>query len=168
MASAGPRYLVVAKWLRIRASVVTHLCIARGLAHLTESAADSCLRSPRPTLTSHPAANPSDRQMPLPADGWLDLGPGWLFDSIRDAVVVADAETGRIALWNPFASELFGFTSDDVLGHALPDLIADLQEAPQWTAARAAGSGPDLVELFARRKDQSEVLVELTLSRLES
>jgi hypothetical protein len=23
-------------------------------------------------------------------DGWLDLGPGWLFASIRDAVIVAD------------------------------------------------------------------------------
>ena len=69
------------------------------------------------------------------AAGWLDLGAGWLFDSIRDAVVVADAQTGRIALWNPAATELFGFTSDDVLGNALPDLIADLHEAPQWTAA---------------------------------
>src|SRR6266851_1417234 len=97
---------------------------------------------------------------PPRAGGWLDLGAGWLFDSIRDAVGVADAETGRIARWNPGATELFGFTSDDVLGYALPDLIADLQEAPQWTAARAAGSGPALVELFARRKDESEVLVE--------
>jgi PAS domain S-box-containing protein len=102
------------------------------------------------------------------AGGWLDLGAGWLFDSIRDAVVVADAETGRIALWNPAATELFGFTPDDVLGLALPELIADLQEAPEWTTARTGGSGPDLVELFARRKDDSEVLVELTLSRLES
>src|SRR5438105_1904966 len=96
-----------------------------------------------------------------PTAGWLDLGAGWLFDSIRDAVVVADAETGRIALWNPAATQLFGFTPDDVLGQALPDLIGDLQEAPQWTAARAGSSDPDLVELFARRKDDSEVLVEL-------
>ena len=65
------------------------------------------------------------------AGGWLDLGAGWLFASIRDAVVVADAGSGRIALWNPAATELFGFTSEDVLGLALPELIADLQEAPQ-------------------------------------
>ena len=37
-------------------------------------------------------------------DGWLDLAPGWLFASIRDAVVVARADTGRIALWNPATS----------------------------------------------------------------
>src|SRR5260370_8479555 len=90
--------------------------------------------------------------------GGLHLGAGWLFDSIRDAVVVADAETGRIALWNPAVTELFGFTSDDVLGHALPDLIAALQEAPQWTAARASRSGPDLIQLFPQRNPESELL----------
>ena len=63
-----------------------------------------------------------------PSTTWLDLGPGWLFDSIRDAVVVADADTGRIALWNPVATELFGYTSDEVLGVALSDLIDDLRE----------------------------------------
>ena len=32
------------------------------------------------------------------APGWLDVGPGWLFTSIRDAVVVADAGTAHILL----------------------------------------------------------------------
>jgi PAS domain S-box-containing protein len=101
------------------------------------------------------------------ADIWLDLGAGWLFAGIRDAVVVADAADGRIALWNPAATELFGFSSDEVLGQPLPDLLVDLHEAPQWIAARAGRSAPELVELFARRKHGPEVLVELTLSRLE-
>ena len=30
---------------------------------------------------------------------WLDLGAGWLFDSIRDAVIVTDAASGQIALF---------------------------------------------------------------------
>jgi len=75
-----------------------------------------------------------------PADGWLDLGPGWLFDSIRDAVVVADAETGRIVLWNPFASELFGYSADEALAVPLFDMVDDLHETPEWVAARSAGS----------------------------
>ena len=54
-------------------------------------------------------------------DGWLDLEPGWLFASIRDAVVVTDAETNRIVLWNPAAVELLGFQSADVLGRPLPE-----------------------------------------------
>src|SRR5438876_9898785 len=87
------------------------------------------------------------------AAGWLDLGPGWLFDSIRDAVVVADADTGRIALWNPFASELFGYTADEAHGLALFELIDDLDETPEWLAAGSTGARRQTVELFARSKE---------------
>jgi PAS domain S-box-containing protein len=104
-----------------------------------------------------------------PADGWLDLGPGWLFASIRDAVVVVDAEHGRIALWNPAATDLLGFPPDDVRGRALADLVLDLEATPQWSAARSGeGSESSLVELFARRQDDTEICVELTLSQLAS
>jgi PAS domain S-box-containing protein len=104
----------------------------------------------------------------MASDGWLDLGPGWLFDSIRDAVVVADAETGRIALWNPVASELFGYSQTEVLGVALSDLVDDLRETPEWVATLAGASKRRTTELFARRKDRLELCIELTLSRVES
>src|SRR3954468_14277290 len=100
------------------------------------------------------------------ADGWLDLGAGWLFDSIRDAVIVADAATGRVALWNPAATELFGFASDEILGRPFGDLVFDLAEAPEWTLARDGAALPQTVELFAHRKQAPDVCVELTLSRL--
>ena len=32
-----------------------------------------------------------------------DLGIGRLFEDVRDAVIVADAATGQIVLWNPAA-----------------------------------------------------------------
>jgi PAS domain-containing protein len=37
-----------------------------------------------------------------------DLGIGQLFETVRDAVVVADADTGRIVLWNPAAALSYG------------------------------------------------------------
>src|SRR5579859_930209 len=128
------------------------------LAHPSRLAADSFHRMR--SITSAPTLRPSD--------GWLDLGPGWLFDSIRDAVVVADAESRRIALWNPVASELFGYLPAEVLGVALSDLVDDLDLTPEWAAAAGGASRHQTVELFARRKDGVEVCVELTLSRVES
>jgi PAS domain S-box-containing protein len=105
-------------------------------------------------------------------ESWLDLGPGWLFTSIRDAVVVADASDGRIALWNPAATELLGFAADEVLneGRHLADLILDVDATPHWKAVCEPGmpAPSATVELFARRKDRSEVCVELSLSRLET
>jgi PAS domain S-box-containing protein len=114
-------------------------------------------------LGSHPSS-----------DGWLDLGAGWLFTSIRDAVVVADVNDGRIALWNPAAAELFGFAAQDVLGQPLSELIHDLDATPQWAAVRAGQpSTPGLgqarpLELFARRMDGPEVCIELTLTPVHS
>ena len=47
--------------------------------------------------------------------GWLDLGPGWLFEHIRDAVAVVDAH-GTIRLWNPAAEQLFGHEAATIVG----------------------------------------------------
>jgi PAS domain S-box-containing protein len=103
-----------------------------------------------------------------PAPGWLDFGPGWLFTSMRDAIVVVDDTTAQIVLWNPAATELFGFSVEEAQQLSLTDLVADVQETPQWSAARAGGPSRHVVELFARRKFGAEVCVELTLSRLDS
>jgi len=68
---------------------------------------------------------------------WLNLGPGWLFASIRDAVVVVSAESGEIALWNPAAVELFGYSPSEVLGRPLPELIFGLEHPREWALALA-------------------------------
>ncbi len=106
-----------------------------------------------------------------PGSSWLDLGPGWLFTSIRDAVVVADAATSEIVLWNPAATELFGFAAEEALALPLPKIVDDLDSTPQWAAVR--DGTPDrmarqTLELFAQCKSGRDVCVELTLSRLEN
>ena len=40
-----------------------------------------------------------------------DLGIGRLLENIRDAVIVADANTGRMVLWNPAAENIFGYSA---------------------------------------------------------
>jgi PAS domain-containing protein len=53
--------------------------------------------------------------MALPNNGGVlapqDLGMGSLFETIRDAVIVADANTGRMVLWNPAAEKIFGYST---------------------------------------------------------
>jgi PAS domain S-box-containing protein len=82
--------------------------------------------------------------------------------------VVTDAAVGRIALWNPVATELLGYHADEVLGVGLAELIDDLRETPEWVAALGGESDKQTFELFARRNDGLEVCLELTLSRIES
>ena len=75
------------------------------------------------------------------SEGWLDFGSGWLFTSMLDAIVVAEADTARIALWNPAASRLFGLEPDEALQRSLADQIAYeglLVVAPDLTS----GFGP--------------------------
>ena len=37
-------------------------------------------------------------------------GIGSLFEKVRDAVIVADAETQQIVHWNPAATNIFGYS----------------------------------------------------------
>jgi PAS domain S-box-containing protein len=54
-----------------------------------------------------------------------DLGMGRLFESIRDAVIVADANTGRMVLWNPAAERIFGYSTAEALGMSVERLVPD-------------------------------------------
>jgi PAS domain-containing protein len=65
--------------------------------------------------------------MTLPNEGELlapqDLGIRHLFESIRDAIIVADAHTGRIALWNTAAESIFGYSRAEALGMSVEELL---------------------------------------------
>jgi len=117
--------------------------------------------------------------MTLPHNGGRlaprDLGIGRLFESIRDAVIVADANTGRIVLWNPAAENIFGYSSAEALGMSVEALVPDYLRARHragMAGYRDTGHGRyidsnTVLDLPALRKTGEEIRVELTLSPIE-
>ena len=96
-----------------------------------------------------------------------------LFAANPDALIVADAR-GRIVLANPAASSLLGYSIAELVGLSVDVLVPDAIR-PRHAAYRDAyahnpkprpmGTG---MELVAKRRDGSEVVVEIALSPLQS
>jgi PAS domain S-box-containing protein len=95
-----------------------------------------------------------------------------LLESIRDAVVVADARTGRIVLWNAAATRIFGYSSSEALEQSWTVIVPERLKA-QCEAGMAryrdTGHGPYIdshivLELPAVRKDNEEITIEIALS----
>ncbi len=101
-----------------------------------------------------------------------DLGIGRLFESVRDAVIVADARSSRIVLWNPVAAETFGYSPEEALGMSVESLVPENLKPRHRSGMaryRHTGHGPyidqgTVLELTAVRKDGEEIEVEMTLS----
>lgn len=97
---------------------------------------------------------------------------GQLFWGIRDAVVVGDADTGAIVLWNPAAERLFGLPATEAVGSPIEILVPEpLRERHRAGLARfrQSGAGPLVdsghpVELPALRRGGEPITIELTLS----
>src|SRR5262245_42640148 len=89
-----------------------------------------------------------------------DLGIGRLFEQVRDAIVVADAASGKIVLWNPAAEHTFGYTAEEATGLAVEVLVPD-ELKPRHRAGMIGYletgrgtilDGGQVVEVPARRK----------------
>src|ERR671917_2303233 len=101
-----------------------------------------------------------------------DLGFGRLFERIRDAVIVADAKTQRIVLWNAAAATMFGHSSSEALKMRVEELVPEpLKDAHRTGITRYAKTGQGRyvgsdapLDLPAVRKDGQEIRVELSLS----
>ena len=92
-------------------------------------------------------------------------------ETVPDAMVIVD-ETGKIAMLNNLAEELFGFARDELLGEMVEILLPETARArhPAHRAkyfarpeVRPMGAG---LELEAVRKDGSSFPVEISLSPL--
>ncbi|MCA1718348.1 MAG: PAS domain S-box protein [Actinobacteria bacterium] len=100
------------------------------------------------------------------------MGIGRLFESIRDAVVVAEADTGQIVLWNPAATEIFGYSSTEALELRVDDLVPDRLKAQHRAGLdryRETGHGPYvdsrvLLDLPAVHKTGEEIRIEMSLA----
>jgi len=103
-----------------------------------------------------------------------DLGIGKLFGRIREAVIVADARTQRIVLWNPAATNIFGYSISEALKLNIEKLVPEplkAQHRAGITRYAETGRGPyidsrRLLELPALTKSGEEIYVELSLSPL--
>ena len=101
-----------------------------------------------------------------------DVGIGKLFESIRDAVVVAEADTGQIILWNPAATEIFGYSSTEALELHVDDLVPDRLKAQHRAGLDrywGTGHGPYvdshvLLDLPAVHKTGEEIRIEMSLA----
>jgi PAS domain S-box-containing protein len=114
----------------------------------------------------------------MPANKWEplrpDLGLGRVFDTLSDAVVVAEAGDGRVAYWNDASESLFGYERAEAIGMALEDLMPPrIREMHRAGLARYNRTGhggyvdtSKPVELPALHRDGHEIDIELTLSPL--
>src|SRR5919112_13490 len=101
-----------------------------------------------------------------------DLGFGRLFERIQDAVIVADAGTQRIILWNAAAARMFGYSVAEAMKLRVEALVPEpLKAAHRAGIPRSAetGHGPYIdsdapLDLPAVRKDGEEISVEMSLS----
>src|SRR5579884_4163941 len=92
-----------------------------------------------------------------------------LLDAAPDAMLVVDAD-GHIAFANRQTERLFGYARDELLGLPLDALIPErfrsahagyVRRYMSSPATRPMGSG---LELYGRRKDGTQVAVEVSLS----
>ena len=111
---------------------------------------------------------PDDRPSPQ------EFGIGRLFKDIRDAIIVGNARTERIVLWNPCASAVFGYTEEEALQLYLHDLVPEnLRPMHRTGLARYQETGGgnlidsgSPVELPGIHKEGHEVPIELTLTAI--
>ena len=101
-----------------------------------------------------------------------DLGFGRLFERIRDAVIVADASTQRIVLWNAAAAKMFGYSASEAVKLRVEELVPEpLKAAHRTGITRYARTGLGRyidseapLDLPAVRKNGQEIDVQLSLS----
>src|SRR5689334_15240114 len=81
---------------------------------------------PTPSLSRSRMPRGADTRRRAPTFEHLspdDVGLGVLFVHTHEAIVVGNVETGSIALWNPAAERLFGWSEDEAVGQPIEILI---------------------------------------------
>ena len=90
-----------------------------------------------------------------------------------DAIIAAAAD-GKIILWNPAATRLFGFTAEEALGQSLDLIIPERLRARHWEGYRqvmATGHtkyGSEVLRVPAQHKDGKTLSIAFTGSLLDA
>ncbi len=103
------------------------------------------------------------------------FGIGRLFRFVSDAVIVANARTERIVLWNAAAERVFGYSEVEALEMPLHQLVPEMlrdQHRDGLARYQRTGTGSligahSAVELVGEHKDGSKIPIELTLTPIE-
>ncbi|KQW42449.1 MULTISPECIES: PAS domain S-box protein [unclassified Roseateles] len=96
-----------------------------------------------------------------------------LFSAYPDALLLVDAD-GRIVLANPAATKLLGYSIDELMRLGVDELVPDSIRPRHAAYRQAYGGAPrsrpmgTQMELVAKRRDGSEVMVEIALSPLQN
>ncbi len=105
-----------------------------------------------------------------------DVGIGRLFDSVRDAVILADTETQQIVLWNPAATKIFGYSTSEALELRVEALVPEYLKARHRTGMTRYGEtgqgayvdSHKLLTLPALTKSGEQIWIELSLSPIRN
>ena len=120
---------------------------------------------------------PPGAPMQGPSAGFEGFDEGSVFRSLfvayPDSLLVVD-RSGSIMLANPSAAALLGYAADELVGLNVDVLVPDSIRPRHASYREAYGHAPrprpmgTHMELVAKRKDGSEVMVEIALSPLQS
>ncbi|MHA7968562.1 sensor domain-containing phosphodiesterase [Rhizobium sp. CAU 1783] len=92
----------------------------------------------------------------------LEVIASKLMSATSDAVIVTD-QSGNIAVWNPAAQSVFGFTDEEMIGRPLNEIIGGIVTDPEHYAAGGDGLPQDhRVELTASHKRGHDIIVEVS------
>jgi PAS domain S-box-containing protein len=104
----------------------------------------------------------------------LDLIGEAVLSTHSDAIIEAGRD-GIIGFWNPGAERVFGFTSNEAVGHSLDLIIPERLRQRHWdgydrtlrTGESRYGAG-DVLAVPALRKDGTTISVEFTVVPLKN
>jgi PAS domain S-box-containing protein len=85
-----------------------------------------------------------------------------LLDSLSDGIAAVDFD-GVVLDWNARAEQVFGFTRAEVLGRRLAEVFPSRNDLGAAVVARVRAGARDAEERLLRRKDGSDVAVEVAV-----